>query len=112
MPPAQIAHATDCTCCEHPFPASLTVREGLRAYLAENCFTVEGYEAPRTEAFFLGIRFSVPNTPRHAWAIRLHDLHHVATGYGTDMAGEGAISAWEALRGLRDTGAYVSRASS
>jgi hypothetical protein len=37
----------------------------------------------------------------------LHDLHHVATGYGTDPAGEGEISAWELRRGLRPLGLYV-----
>ena len=29
-------------------------------------------------------------------ALRAHDLHHVATGYGTDWRGEVEISAWEA----------------
>ena len=29
----------------------------------------------------------------------MHDLHHVATGYGTDWAGEGEISAWELSAG-------------
>ncbi len=90
-----------------PLPAELTVRQGRDAYLAENGFTLAGYEAPRTEASLFGIALSVPNTPRHAWAIRLHDLHHVATGYGTDHAGEAEISAWEARRGLRALGLYV-----
>lgn len=82
-----------------PFPPAMQVDEALQVYLDENGFTRASYDAPRTPASFLGIRFSVPNTPRHAWAIRLHDLHHVATGFGTDLAGEGRISAWEARRG-------------
>jgi hypothetical protein len=90
-----------------PFPASMGVREARDAYLAENGFTVESYDAPRTEASFLGIRFSVPNTPRHRVAIMLHDLHHVATGFGTDFTGEGEISAWEARSGLGALGGYV-----
>jgi hypothetical protein len=84
------------------------VREGRDAYLAENGFTVEAYDAKWTEASFLGLRFRVPNTARHSAAIKLHDLHHVATGYGTDIVGEGEISAWELRRGLRGLGAYVS----
>ena len=40
-------------------------------------------------------------------AARIHDLHHVATGFGTDFAGEGEISAWELRRGLRGLGLYV-----
>jgi hypothetical protein len=31
----------------------------------------------------------------------------VATGFGTDLVGEGEISAWELRRGLRGLGAYV-----
>ncbi|HEU4538135.1 MAG TPA: hypothetical protein VFS00_28635, partial [Polyangiaceae bacterium] len=67
-----------------PTPADWTVRQGRDAYLGENHFTLEAYDAPRTEASFLGMAFTVPNTPRHRWGIMLHDLHHVATGYGTD----------------------------
>lgn len=93
--------------CEQPLPSNWSVEQGLNAYLEENGFTVKAYDAPRTPASFLGLRFSVPNTPRHRWAIMLHDLHHVATGYGTDPAGEGQISAWECRRGLRPLGLYV-----
>jgi hypothetical protein len=87
--------------------ASTTVRDARDAYLAENGFTVEEYDARWTDASFLGVRFRVPNTRRHRRGIMLHDLHHVATGYGTDLAGEGEISAWEFRRGLRGIGAYV-----
>ena len=90
-----------------PYPANWTVEAGLRAFLHENRYTVDQYDAPRTPASLLGIAFSVPNPPRHRWAIRLHDLHHVATGYGTDAVGEGEISAWECRRGLRSLGLYV-----
>lgn len=92
---------------DRPFPASWTVRRALAAYLAENGFTVEAYEEKWTDATAFGIPIKVPNTPRHRWAIMLHDLHHVATGYGTDMIGEGEISVWESRRGLRPLGLYV-----
>jgi hypothetical protein len=85
----------------------MRVHAARDAYLDENGFTVRGYDEPRTEASFFGFRFSVPNTPRHRWAIMLHDLHHVATGFGTDLTGEGEISAWELRRGLRGAGLYV-----
>lgn len=90
-----------------PFPADWTVRRARDAYLAENGFTVAAYEDAWTDASFLGVRFRVPNTQRHRWAIMLHDLHHVATGYGTDLAGEGEVSAWELRRGLGALGLYV-----
>jgi hypothetical protein len=40
-------------------------------------------------------------------ALKLHDLHHVVTGFGTDLAGEAEISAWELRRGLGGLGFYV-----
>jgi len=80
---------------------------GLQAYLEENGFLKESYDAPRTPATFLKIKFSVPNPPKHRWAIMLHDLHHVATGFGTNHAGEGQLSAWECRRGLKNLGFYV-----
>lgn len=83
-----------------------SVHHALEVYLAENGFTEEAYSARWTEASFLGIPIRVPNTKLHAWAIRLHDLHHIATGYGTDLVGEGEISAFE-LRNARTTGLYV-----
>jgi len=90
-----------------PFPASMSVREARDAYLAVNGFTADAYDAKWTDASFLGIKFRVPNTDKHRVSIMLHDLHHVATGFGTDLAGEGEISAWEARRGLGALGAYV-----
>ena len=90
-----------------PIPAEWTVREGRDAYLAENGFRVEDYDAPRTPASLLGVKFSVPNTAVHRRGIMQHDLHHVATGFGTDISGEGELSAWEARNGLRSLGAYV-----
>lgn len=85
----------------------MRVRDALDVYLAENGFTAEAYEAAKTTGSFLGKKFAVPNPPSHRKAIRLHDLHHVATGFGTDHAGEGELSAWQARRGLRGVGAYV-----
>jgi hypothetical protein len=90
-----------------PLPADWSVGRGRDAYLAENGFTLAAYDAPWTQASFLSIDFAVPNTKPHAAAIRLHDLHHVATGFGTDLAGEGEISAWEVRGGLRGVGLYV-----
>lgn len=92
---------------DRPFPPSWTVRRARDAYLEENGFTVAAYAEPWTEASVFGIPFKVPNTPRHRWAIMLHDLHHVATGFGTDLVGEGEISIWETRRGLRSLGLYV-----
>jgi hypothetical protein len=85
----------------------MRVREALEAYLGENGFTKEAYESAKTSGSFLGKTVSVPNPESHQRALRLHDLHHVATGFGTDHAGEGELSAWQLRRGLHGVGAYV-----
>src|SRR5437660_355076 len=82
----------DCVCGEHPFSDEMPVWRARDAYLAENGFSVAEYDDKWTKASFFGIPLRVPNTARHRWAIMLHDLHHVATGYGTSFDGEGEIS--------------------
>jgi hypothetical protein len=42
-----------------------------------------------------------PNTPARVRAVRYHDLHHVLTGYDTDIVGEFEISAWEIAAGCK-----------
>lgn len=42
----------------------------------------------------------IPNPPARHRALKLHDLHHVLTGYGTDWPGEFEISGWEVGAGL------------
>lgn len=84
------------------------VRAGRDLYLGENGFSVEAYDARWTPASLFGLTFKLPNTPTHRRAIMWHDLHHVATGYGTDLAGEAEISAWELRRGLAGLDLYVS----
>lgn len=92
---------------ERAYPGSWTVREARDTYLRENAFTLEAYDAAFTDAVVLGITFKVPNTKAHRNALIWHDLHHALTGYGTDPAGEGEISAWETRRGLRPIGFYT-----
>jgi hypothetical protein len=91
----------------NPYPGHLTVRAARDAYLAENGFALEGYDAPWTEGSVFGIRLKVPNTRHHRWAIMLHDLFHVATGYGTNAVGEGEISAHELRNAVIPLGPYV-----
>lgn len=54
-----------------------------------------GYDDPWATASFGGIPYTVPNSKRRAEALRVHDLHHLVTGYGTDWTGESEIAAWE-----------------
>jgi hypothetical protein len=85
----------------------MRVRDARDAYLAENGFTTEGYASKTTKGSLFGIPITVPNPPAHQRGLRLHDLLHVVTGYGTDHAGEAELSAWQLRRGLRGAGGYV-----
>src|SRR5690349_1116580 len=45
--------------------------------------------------------FKFPNTKGRIKAAKLHDLHHIATGYPTTWKGEAEIGAWEVASGCR-----------
>jgi hypothetical protein len=90
-----------------PVPSSWTVRDAVAAYLEENGFDVKDYDAPTALVTPFGISMHIPNPPSRQRAVRLHDLHHLVTGYGTDFAGEAEVSAWELSRGLRGLGLYI-----
>jgi len=79
---------------------ALTVRAARSAFFHASGFGADGgYDDPWAEAAFGPLRYRVPNGPLRAAALRLHDLHHVATGYATDWRGEAEISAWELASG-------------
>jgi hypothetical protein len=82
---------------------SPTLREQLAVYFDTNGFGPDGgYDAAWVD-FKLGpVPFPFPNTPARRRAVRYHDLHHIVTGYRTDLAGEFEISAWEIGSGCKD----------
>src|SRR5215831_934949 len=82
-----------------PLAPSLAVGAARDAYLAENGFDLAGYTADTFEVEVFGRTFTATNSADRKWAIPLHDLHHVATGYGTDLVGEAEIGAWELVGG-------------
>ncbi|MEZ4313861.1 MAG: hypothetical protein R3F14_38055, partial [Polyangiaceae bacterium] len=89
-----------------PLDPSVRVRDGLREYLGENGFSAAEYTASTVRLKILGRYMDFPNTKDRQWAIPLHDLHHIATGYGTDWVGEGEIGAWELGAGCKTLVVY------
>ena len=73
--------------------------DALRAYMTLNGFDEAEYTAPKVMLSLGPIPIPFPNPPARQRAVPLHDLHHVATGYGSDLAGEGEIGAWELAAG-------------
>jgi len=43
----------------------------------------------------------IPNSQARKKAVKIHDLHHVLTGYQTNLRGESEIAAWELASGCR-----------
>ena len=81
---------------------SVTVREARARYFAENGFDERGYADRwvRLQAGPVPIYF--PNTAARVRSIRVHDVHHVVTGYATTWTGEAEIGAWEIASGCAD----------
>jgi hypothetical protein len=79
----------------------MSVHEARSRYFADNAFGDDGGYGDRWVTLYkLGpIPLGFPNTPGRIEAVRYHDLHHLATGYDTDMLGEAEIAAWELASG-------------
>jgi hypothetical protein len=77
----------------------MSVRDALARYLDENGFTTASYTDPKVTIRVFGRDVVIPNGKGRQEAIPLHDLHHVATGFGTDLVGEAEIGAYELAAG-------------
>ena len=86
------------------YPSELTLRDGRATYFRSNGVPPGGgYDDKWVVIRARSIPIAVfPNTAQRVRALRLHDLHHVLTGYDTDLAGEAEIGAWEIASGCRD----------
>lgn len=78
---------------------SLSVAAARDVYFANNGFTAASYTDPWVKLSIGPIPFAFPNTAGRKAAVKLHDLHHVATGYATTWTGEGEIGSWELAAG-------------
>ncbi len=57
---------------------------------------------------FKFFRLPIPNTASRKRALIYHDIHHLVTGYKSDLQGEAEIGAWEISSGCGDfTAAWV-----
>ena len=88
---------------------TMTLGAARAAYYERNHFGADGGDSldwvPIT---VLGLTLKIPNTDGRRRAVRIHDLHHVVTGYDTDLRGESEIGAWELASGcLRHRAAVV-----
>jgi hypothetical protein len=78
----------------------MTLGTARTAYYQVNGFGDDGGDALAWVPLKIW-RFTIriPNTEGRRRAVRIHDLHHVVTGYATDLRGESEIAAWELASG-------------
>lgn len=76
----------------------LSMAEARQRYFASNGF--DGSYSDRWVKLNAGpIAVYFPNAPGRVRAVKVHDLHHVVTGYQTTWTGEAEIGAWEIASG-------------
>jgi hypothetical protein len=82
--------------------AEATLLDARTHYFESNGFGPDGGYSAKWVHVKLGvIPFAFPNLPSRVRAVRYHDLHHVLTGYATDINGEAEIAAWELATNCR-----------
>jgi len=86
-------------------PDTETVRAARARYFARNGFDERGYGDNWVWLTAGPIPIVFPNTRSRVRAVRVHDVHHVVTGYETTWTGEAEIGAWEIASGCADHGA-------
>jgi hypothetical protein len=72
-----------------------TVREALALYHRQNGFKGDSYYSETIQIRMNGEIADLPNFAFQRGLIARHDLHHVLTGYSTDLRGEAEMGAWE-----------------
>jgi hypothetical protein len=87
--------------------ATQTLREAAAAHLKD--MTAAGVDVDAAARWVwtkIGpIPFAYPNTKSRKRLVQAHDLHHLLSGYGTDLVGEAELGAWELGTGIRDRSA-------
>jgi hypothetical protein len=78
------------------YDGTLSLRDARTRYFRDNAFGDDGGYAKKWVKLQLGpLPFAFPNSAARVRAVKYHDLHHVVTGYATNVAGEAEIGAWE-----------------
>jgi hypothetical protein len=77
-----------------------TLGDARRAMYRQAGIADDGGDSQAWVDFKLGfLPMPFPNTDARRRAVKFHDLHHVLTGYATDIIGEFEIAAWEVASG-------------
>lgn len=80
-----------------------TPRDLLHSFYMENDFGMDGGMSSSSVKILLTPKIHIyfPNFKARRKAVVKHDIHHLLTGYNTDLKGESEISAWEIGSGCK-----------
>lgn len=81
------------------YPDSMTLLDARARFFDRAGLGDGGYQDRWVRVEAKPISFYFPNSRGRVAAAKLHDLHHVATGYRSDWPGEAEIAAWEIASG-------------
>ena len=77
------------------YPDDMPVREALERYFAQYHFKDGGYRDKWFHIKLGPLMIPLPNIPARVEAVKIHDLHHIITGYTAHWKGEVEIAGWE-----------------
>ena len=80
-------------------PSPLTVADGLSRYRRDNGFSGDAMTSETIQLRMFGAVHDLPNPEFQRHLLAFHDIHHVLTGYRTDLRGEAEMGAWELAAG-------------
>jgi hypothetical protein len=78
---------------------NLKVREALNVYFSLYHFENGGYDLKWFRIKIGKLYIPLPNTKSRIKAVRIHDIHHILTGYEANLKGEAEIAGWEIASG-------------
>lgn len=81
------------------YDVAMTAREGVEEFFRRSGFSSDSYTAKWFLLKFGPVPVYLPNIPSRVKAVKIHDVHHVLTGYPATWHGEVEIGAWEVATG-------------
>ncbi len=84
---------------EYIYDNNLKIKDALQLYFSRYHFANGGYDLKWFKIKVGPVYIPFPNTKARIEAVKIHDIHHVLTGYEAILKGEAEIGAWEFASG-------------
>ena len=85
--------------CELHYDNNLKIKDALQLYFSRYHFANGGYDLKWFKIKIGPLYIPFPNTKARIEAVKIHDIHHLLTGYEAILKGEAEIGAWELASG-------------